>query len=283
MLPNKLISRWKLSANDEMYKRLCDGDADDEDAHEMLQLWRKINANNMLYRLGKSCNIGEISKLKHVDMPDKLAKMLHDRKSIVYPLRLADTKLLVSAARDDTIIAPPLEDMEYVMQQGFVTISHVWADGKLDVKAPLCKRVLDKLEAKYVWIDKICINQKDKEETSLEIPKLKDYFKMAPLCLLAAPDASNDSIKDMNDKITQLWKFHEIIENQTDPNSKLSHGMITNYREKMDALIGELSNNGVLHHQWFTRIWTLPEMSVTRDLILSNGSEYASHRAYPRV
>lgn len=275
MLPYKLISRWKLSANDEMYERLCGGNASDEDAHEMLQLWRKINANNMLYRLGKACNVGETSKLDHVDMPAELAKMLHDRGSIVYPLRLADIELLGDVAAENASLAPLLEDMDHVMQQGFVTISHVWVDGKLDVKAPLCERALDKLEAKYVWIDKICINQRDEKETSSEIPKLKDYFKVAPLCLLAAPNASNESINDMDDKITQLWKFHEIIENQTNRDSKLSHGMITNYREKMDTLIGELSNNGVLHHQWFTRIWTLPEMSVTRDLIISNGSEYA--------
>jgi hypothetical protein len=243
----------------------------------MLQLWRKINANNMLYRLAKAGNIGETFKTEHIIMPSKLPEMLHERGSIMYPLRLADMDLLEDASADIAHLAPLLEDevKNNMLQHGFIAISHVWVDGKMDVKAPLCVKALDKLEAKYVWMDKICIDQKNDEEKSREIPKLKDYFKMAPLCILAAPNASAKSINDMDNNIIQLWNFHEVIENQTDGNSKLSHSMIAGYKNKMDGLIGELSSNGVLHHQWFTRIWTLPEMSVTRDLVITNGYEYA--------
>lgn len=272
-----LIYRWGLDVNNQTCRRLLDKTASENDKHKMLQLWRKINANNMLYSLGsrRHAKTVEYQFPSRVDMPVGISEALYECGMIIHPLRLANMNLLNSIV--DEIAISPLsgDDVKHnVTQNGYVTISHVWADGKMDTKAPLCRNALVDLEARYIWMDKICIDQDEPDEVALEIPRLKDYYKVAPLCLLAVT-ASDRSIVEMDGSITQLWKFHEVIESQAKSTSKLSYSMISAYREKMDVLIGQLARNGVLHHQWFTRIWTLPEMSVTQDLVVSNGDEYA--------
>jgi hypothetical protein len=273
----ELIEKWDLKICDELYKKLLNDEANLDEIHKMLQLWRKINANNMLYSLGNRRHVKTVESrfTKHVDMPEGLSEALDRNKEIVYPLRLADKNLLKGIV-DEIVIAPESDDdiRQNVLKHGYVTISHVWIDGKMDTKGPLCKNALVDLEAEYVWMDKLCINQINKKEVSLEVPRLKDYYKTSPLCLLAV-STSTKSIIDMDNSITQLWNFHEIIKIQEKSPTRLSTGMIFAYKEKMGMLIGQLARNNVLHHQWFTRIWTLPEMSVTQDLIVSNGDQYA--------
>lgn len=271
-----LAQKWCLDVDDQLCSRLLDGDASSDDVHKALQLWRKINANNMLRCLRKrSSKVVESRFQKHISMPAKLPEVLDRYNAIAYPSRLADMDLLAEIA-GNVIVAPPVKDdiKPDILQHGYVTVSHVWVDGKMDVKAPLCESVLADLEAKYIWMDKICIDQDNADEVSAEVAGQSGYYRTAPLCLLAA-SVSSESIIEMDNDIARLWSFHEIIESQTESSSKLSYGMVSAYRERMDKLIGRLSRNGVLHHQWFTRVWTLPEMSVTQDLIVSNGEEYA--------
>ncbi|KAF4500718.1 Heterokaryon incompatibility 6, OR allele [Fusarium agapanthi] len=113
-----------------------------------------------------------------------------------------------------------------------------------------------------LWIDAICINQKDLKERQSQVKLMKDiYTKSKRAVIWLGPDPASDGI-------------HHLFElMQTSPNIELSpmnqfgKGLFDNYpgMAKRGAL-------ALLKRPWWSRVWTVQEMALAPSAIIMCGN-----------
>jgi hypothetical protein len=102
-------------------------------------------------------------------------------------------------------------------------------------------------EVRQLWIDAICINQKDTKERNQQVPRMdKIYGGAANVCIWLG-ESSDDSKLAMDfirERVLELWKFDELIENR-----KLA--------KHWAALIR------LMKRPWFSRRWVVQEIALS--------------------
>jgi hypothetical protein len=102
-------------------------------------------------------------------------------------------------------------------------------------------------KVRTVWIDAICINQRNLEERNIQVPRMDIIYGNAEkVCIwLGEGDADSKLAMDfINNKVLDLWKFDELIEDRH---------MTRNWA----ALIN------LMKRPWFSRRWVVQEIALS--------------------
>jgi hypothetical protein len=99
---------------------------------------------------------------------------------------------------------------------------------------------------RYLWIDAICINQKNTQERNEQVPRMDKIYGMADNVCIWLGDADQDSNLAMSfiPKVLELWDFDTLIENKE--MSKNWAALIT-----------------LMKRPWFSRRWVVQEIALS--------------------
>ncbi|KAF8856592.1 HET-domain-containing protein [Acephala macrosclerotiorum] len=113
---------------------------------------------------------------------------------------------------------------------------------------------------RYLWIDAICINQKDTQERNEQVPRMDSIYGMADSVCIWLGDADEDSNLAMRfiSKVLELWDFDKLIENKE-------------MARHWAAFIT------LMKRPWFSRRWVVQEIALSpRGGTIYCGKEHAS-------
>jgi hypothetical protein len=100
---------------------------------------------------------------------------------------------------------------------------------------------------RMLWIDAICIEQRNTEERNEQVPRMdKIYGKAKSVCIWLGEEAdeSNLAIKFIKDQVLSLWEFDKLIENRA-------------MARHWAALIN------LMKRPWFSRRWVVQEIALS--------------------
>jgi len=102
-------------------------------------------------------------------------------------------------------------------------------------------------EVRQLWVDALCIDQKNKEERNQQVPRMDKIYGSARNVCIWLGNATEDSKKAMEfikNRVLQLWKFDELIENK-------------DMAKHWAALIT------LMKRPWFSRRWVVQEIALS--------------------
>jgi hypothetical protein len=102
-------------------------------------------------------------------------------------------------------------------------------------------------EVRQLWIDAICINQKDTKERNEQVPRMDRIYGDAENVCIWLGEESADSRRAMDfirERVLELWKFDKLIENR-------------NLAKNWAALIR------LMKRPWFSRRWVVQEVALS--------------------
>jgi Heterokaryon incompatibility protein (HET) len=123
-------------------------------------------------------------------------------------------------------------------------------------------------QPRLLWIDSICINQKDDREKTEQVQLMRDIYQRASrvlVCLGRPKDSSKVSL--LVRELRTAISFYEP--------SKLHENLIYMYlwqtqSRRWQALLAFFS------HPWFDRVWVIQEVAVAREVQVRYGGKYIS-------
>lgn len=124
----------------------------------------------------------------------------------------------------------------------------------------------------YLWIDAICVNQKDLAERSAQVQLMRKIYASAEstaIWLGEGGGAVNRGIELMRLLSLKYWEEAEPERNRAITNSDLSSMRIP---EAFDEIPWEGLDN-LLGNSWFTRAWIIQEAAVSKHLHVHIGAE----------
>jgi hypothetical protein len=165
-----------------------------------------------------------------------------------------------------------------VKEKGYVAVSHVWGKQKLyepeklgilggiNWRIPLSNlRKMGRLRGgmeffrkEYCWWDILCMPQDKQEEIIEEIPLMGDYYSGARMTFVLS-DEEYENCDNLN-----KWLF--IMRNV----AKEKRPLTLEEHRWMEGLEKDLFD--ISKDQWFNRVWTLQEASLSVDLILMSAN-----------
>jgi len=167
--------------------------------------------------------------------------------------------------------ADVVDDVE---EKGYVAVSHVWGDQKMyepkklgiiegvDWKIPLSNRdkmmrlktAMEFLKKEYCWWDILCMPQDRQNVINQEIPLMGDYYAGADMTFVLSDQEYNAS-KNLKTWLDITWTT--AMENRS--LTLEEHEWMSNCKENLLDISKD---------QWFNRVWTLQEASLSKKLIL---------------
>ncbi|OGM45516.1 hypothetical protein ABOM_006475 [Aspergillus bombycis] len=114
--------------------------------------------------------------------------------------------------------------------------------------------------ARLLWIDAICINQKDDQEKSHQIQLMRTIYGEAWRVIVWLGEEADQS----SDALAAIRKAAE--DASLDPVSK------SYYRDRSDSEKYIPSSLALVQRPWFQRIWVLQEVALARDIVVMCGS-----------
>ncbi|KAL1614474.1 hypothetical protein SLS54_009732 [Diplodia seriata] len=118
----------------------------------------------------------------------------------------------------------------------------------------------ERTATRILWIDAICINQTDNEEKNDQIPLITRIYSQAQRALVYLGN-------ERREKITQLFDY---LRRRDASGNKAPHPTELTEEQRIQ-LQGELS--WMLSLPWFTRVWVLQEVAVSRQSLVFLGGE----------
>jgi hypothetical protein len=182
-------------------------------------------------------------------------------------------------------------------QVRYTALSYVWGDQALPQPTILCNgalfHVTSNLEAalrtlrredeqKILWVDQICINQTDLDERCSQVQIIGHIYKEADETIGWLGVASEDSSVAIASASTLKGRMEEILkELGDDPNQYfLKFAVPRPHAQGLFVLIGLGAANlewiSLMHlfeQPWFSRVWIIQEVMLSRKLILQWGSD----------
>ena len=120
-------------------------------------------------------------------------------------------------------------------------------------------------KARTLWIDRICVNQKDKSEKNHQIPIMpKIYGNAKTVCIWlgSATDDSDEAI-DFIEKINQnIWNFDILCKKE----GKAGHSWNALFK--------------MIMRRWFSRRWIVQEIALANDAVIYCGSKTISWKKF---
>ena len=172
--------------------------------------------------------------------------------------------------------------------KSFDAVSYVWGNGTHDI--PLfCKHegtylyisaVVDEMlrnlrkacEVRRLWVDAICLNQKDNQEKSIQVQQMGQIYHMADKVHIWLGPADATTRLAFAFLRTLVAKFEPLPGQAKDPTTE----EILQTFEEIFQHRNFQSFLSLLQKSWFTRRWTLQEGFLARDAILRCGDSKVS-------
>jgi hypothetical protein len=188
-------------------------------------------------------------------------------------------KLLPSFSRDQEIVCEFVNhNLEEGRPQTYATLSYVWGqapqddyikvrkdDGfySLDVTRTLSsalRSLRPMRRLRTLWIDAICINQEDWEEKSQQVANMRKIYGMASgvcIWLGEADDNSKMAIDFIKHGVSNFKNLDDLFRNQ-------------------DAVLGWRAMTSLMQRPWFSRLWVIQEVVLSKKAELYCGTRTLS-------
>jgi hypothetical protein len=114
---------------------------------------------------------------------------------------------------------------------------------------------------RLIWLDSICINQKDVEERSLQVQGMRDIYSRARKVMVCLGG------EDREDATLAGWlliKLHTLSLLMS-PEELAKRCMTDRHTPSWEAL------SRLLAHPWFSRVWIIQEIAVAQDVFVTYG------------
>jgi len=114
-----------------------------------------------------------------------------------------------------------------------------------------------------VWVDALCINQKDDVEKGSQVPLMGRIYQQADYVI--------SWLGEGGDGIDIALKFIEVLKDELLKRSEMVSRMLGSEEEPFNTLwqaVGEL-----LGHPYWTRVWIVQEILLARNPVLCSGAE----------
>jgi hypothetical protein len=176
---------------------------------------------------------------------------------------------LVKVSFRGSLVEVSLDNPEFK----YLAISYRWGDSKVvstmpcdgdDKKLCITQSVLSILETVlqcgrtiHVWIDALCIDQKNLDEKSHQVGLMKDVYKNAYEVVVCLGEPTEDSNRAM-DAIYPLKKAYHASQNSQTVSSPELPSLV---------YLGSL-----LRRPWFSRIWVIQEVAVASSVTIVCGN-----------
>ncbi|KAI0599291.1 heterokaryon incompatibility protein-domain-containing protein [Biscogniauxia sp. FL1348] len=193
-----------------------------------------------------------------------------------------DTDIRIITLLPNSEFNAPIEcQLEHVTLEpgvGYEAISYTWGDPKITepifldgqsypVTVNICTalRYL-RLEdsPRRLWVDSICINQKDNYERSHQIPKMRDIYRLASQVLIWIGDYQPFT----QSQVKRLFDF--MIKMVTTSRFGKDAEMIATMGFDEIWRLQEQIHEFFTSRRWFTRMWVIQEVSVRKRLCREN-------------
>ncbi|KAK3363920.1 hypothetical protein B0T25DRAFT_597508 [Lasiosphaeria hispida] len=152
----------------------------------------------------------------------------------------------------------------------------IWIDGnELSVGANLytaLSHLRDCFVERILWIDAICINQRDDEEKGHQVRSMAKIYAKASRVLVWLGEAADDS----NHALKAIRRAAK--EQDTDSSTPEMHqqaSFVHSDRQPIDSETSDINKQAVLallEREWFQRIWVLQEVAAARHVLIKCGT-----------
>ncbi|KAG4441595.1 hypothetical protein IFR05_002930 [Cadophora sp. M221] len=184
-----------------------------------------------------------------------------------------------------------LETFPLTSSPAYTALSYTWGDPNvtrpiivdgylwevtLNLEAALrqIRAQLEVGQCRRLWIDALCINQKNIQERNLQVCRMKSIYKIADDVLVWLGPASRGG---QSDRAIQFWEY---LAEQCTHFAKDDFKDVTGYNETTAMLKQELSNDPTLRHtlsefanrEYWRRVWIIQEVAVARQIIVQCGA-----------
>ncbi|KAK5735307.1 hypothetical protein LTR17_008314 [Elasticomyces elasticus] len=115
-----------------------------------------------------------------------------------------------------------------------------------------------------LWIDALCINQKDVEERNRQVPRMTEIYSGATnVCIwLGKADTQSDmALKFIREKMLSLWSFDKLCDD----------------KEHVDSWAALLE---LMKRPWFSRRWVVQEVALAKAGTVHCGHEHVSWQEF---
>lgn len=117
------------------------------------------------------------------------------------------------------------------------------------------KLVIPKLEDFYLWVDALCLNQKDLEEKSRQIPRMENIYNSAERVYGWLGENEDDDDEDVKEAIAAANAFGMAYES----------GKLLNFSDDFYPTIFAGLDH-LAKRPWFERIWVIQEVTLARNI-----------------
>ncbi|KAK0108148.1 hypothetical protein ONS95_002970 [Cadophora gregata] len=206
---------------------------------------------------------------------------------------------LTSVQESSNLVQTSLASFNWDEKPPYIALSYTWADVSqlekiivndktLQITASLHEALLhiQTDEPVMIWIDAICINQKDNNEKTEQVKRMTEIYKAATSVFAWLGPASDDSdaamtgMKKIGDEAMeagQLKLSRETMLKLWDPDPE---GLLSSVRQPFIDLsksIGveflQLAIKSLAARSYFTRTWIVQEFSVATELVIVCGKK----------
>jgi hypothetical protein len=118
-----------------------------------------------------------------------------------------------------------------------------------------------------IWIDAVCLNQKDPEELKIHVPLMSDVYSKASLVLVYLGSAGDDSDLAMTSAAGLVHILQVMGEG---PQNEILSALGS---DEPDHPIWRAVAN-LLARPWFYRVWTVQEAILAKGIVFGCGSEW---------
>ncbi|KAK3402242.1 heterokaryon incompatibility protein-domain-containing protein [Sordaria brevicollis] len=146
-------------------------------------------------------------------------------------------------------------------------------------------------ESLTIWIDQVCIDQSNDQEKSVQVELMRKIYSTAARVVIwlgPAADGSDD-VMEAHSRVWQIVReyhlpahrqgqsLHDHLVNTLDHDGNLSLPNFQRFRDEVariyDPLIRDQRAQRWIDREWFSRIWVVQELSLSRDAVFMCGDK----------
>lgn len=126
--------------------------------------------------------------------------------------------------------------------------------------------------ATNLWVDAICLNQRDNEEKSIHVPKMATIYRAANnvLAWLGPAGENSDLVVDQT-RIDQISSAASVMQGQVAYSELVDRGL-PGFTDPFWPALGKFCQRG-----WFFRLWVVQEIALGRENFMICGDRMVSY------
>ncbi|KAE9369095.1 heterokaryon incompatibility, partial [Stipitochalara longipes BDJ] len=150
---------------------------------------------------------------------------------------------------------------------------HIWVNGKALNVPKSCYTILSNRSSVWkpqlLWIDAVCINQKDEDEKNTQVPLMRDIYTKAfivSVCLQTS-EAPEEAIPQLHEMTEAIYASDMVLE-LAYRDLKTVSSELEVYRQYYQSIRMPrwLAFQALVRNPWFTRIWVVQEVALASSI-----------------